>query len=194
MKSHIRKFDPFAKRMLDPPQRYCDHPGCHSAGDHKAPRTRKLDDFYWFCANHAREYNRAWNYYAGMSEAEIEAHIRIDTCWQRPTWPLGARMAGFRGFESVKDKDRFGIFDDEPAGVERPPHERPERIKAPEVKAMATLGLEGLLTPDVLKARYKELVKQHHPDMHGGDKTFEEKFKAINDAYSILKKYLEEHP
>jgi curved DNA-binding protein CbpA len=38
-----------------------------------------------------------------------------------------------------------------------------------------------------LKARYKELVKLHHPDAHGGDKAAEEKLKVINQAYSTLK-------
>jgi curved DNA-binding protein CbpA len=38
-----------------------------------------------------------------------------------------------------------------------------------------------------LKARYKELVKRHHPDAHGGDKAAEERLKVINQAYSTLK-------
>src|SRR5579883_2904923 len=37
------------------------------------------------------------------------------------------------------------------------------------------------------KARYKVLVKQHHPDTHGGDKAAEEKLKLINQAYATLK-------
>ncbi|MFZ0695495.1 MAG: DnaJ domain-containing protein, partial [Alphaproteobacteria bacterium] len=39
-----------------------------------------------------------------------------------------------------------------------------------------------------IKARYKELVKRHHPDTHGGDKAAEEKLKLINEAYGILKR------
>ena len=35
--------------------------------------------------------------------------------------------------------------------------------------------------------RYKELVKRHHPDTHGGDKEAEERLKEINQAYSTLK-------
>jgi len=38
-----------------------------------------------------------------------------------------------------------------------------------------------------LKARYKTLVKLHHPDAHGGDKAAEEKLKIINQAYATLK-------
>jgi DnaJ-class molecular chaperone len=37
-----------------------------------------------------------------------------------------------------------------------------------------------------LKARYKQLVKKHHPDLHGGDKKAEERLKVINEAYTYL--------
>ncbi len=43
------------------------------------------------------------------------------------------------------------------------------------------------VTLDGLKARYKALVKLHHPDAHGGDKAAEERLKVINQAYSTLK-------
>ncbi len=47
--------------------------------------------------------------------------------------------------------------------------------------------IEPPLTAPRLKARYKVLVKQHHPDAHGGDKDAEEKLKIINQAYATLK-------
>ena len=37
-----------------------------------------------------------------------------------------------------------------------------------------------------VKARYKELVKRHHPDANGGDKASEEKFKQITQAYETI--------
>ncbi len=54
-------------------------------------------------------------------------------------------------------------------------------------QALAVFDLEPPLTPLRLKARYKVLVKQHHPDAHGGDKAAEEKLKIINQAYATLK-------
>src|SRR5947207_1526901 len=79
----------FAAEPL-PPTRLCDHPGCDCGGDFRAPKSRlELDSYYWFCLEHVRAYNIAWNYYAGMSEPEIEAEIRRDTVWQRPSWKLG---------------------------------------------------------------------------------------------------------
>jgi curved DNA-binding protein CbpA len=47
--------------------------------------------------------------------------------------------------------------------------------------------IEPPFTPVRLKARYKALVKLHHPDAHGGDKMAEEKLKIVNQAYATLK-------
>ncbi len=84
--------DPVFATEPDPPVRLCDHPGCDAGADFRAPRSRlELDRYYWFCLEHVRAYNSAWNYYRGMSETEIESEIRYDTVWQRPTWKLGQR-------------------------------------------------------------------------------------------------------
>ncbi len=164
-----------------PPMRPCDRPGCAGHGDFRAPRSKsELNNFYWFCLDHVREYNAAWNYYAGMSEAEIEAEIRADTVWQRPTWPLGSRL-GARIHMRWED---YGLLDPEEA-AERA-RER-ARTRTPQEEALAVFGLELPLTMPALKARYKELVKRHHPDSHGGDKGAEEKLKVINQAYATLK-------
>ena len=38
-----------------------------------------------------------------------------------------------------------------------------------------------------IKRAYRKLAQEYHPDKHSGDKTVEEKFKTINEAYEILK-------
>jgi curved DNA-binding protein CbpA len=163
-----------------PRARLCDHPGCAGAGEFRAPLARdRLDQYYWFCLDHVREYNAAWNYYAGMSEDEIEREIRRDIVGQRPSWPLGARV----GRVHWKIRDHLGLFGED---------EAPEREvrRRPETKEEAALRLFELETPFTLvrlKARYKELVKLHHPDAHGGDKAAEERLKLVNQAYSTLK-------
>jgi hypothetical protein len=165
------------------PLRPCDHPGCEGAGDYRAPRSRAaLQNFYWFCLNHVRQYNAAWNYYQGMSTAEIEAEIRSDTVWQRPTWPLGSRIGVLYG---ARFRD-FGLFDleDEPRAETRQTRRAP---LSPQEQALAIFDLEAPLTLAGLRARYKELVKLHHPDAHGGDKEAEERLKVINQAYATLK-------
>src|SRR5882672_6797989 len=102
--------DPIQIAEPVPPARLCDHPGCAAGGDFRAPRSRiELDHYFWFCLDHVRAYNAAWNYYAGMSEAEVEAEIRHDTTWQRPTWPLGSRHSPNH---APTMRDYFGVFGD----------------------------------------------------------------------------------
>lgn len=167
------------------PVRFCEHPGCRASGDFPAPKSRSdLRSYYWFCVEHVRAYNSSWNYYAGMSEAEIEAEIRSDTVWQRPSWPLGERRA-----PPFDDRlyDAFAFFS-EPAGAEKENDRKPAAPPlSPREEALAVFGIAPPITPVRVKARYKALVKQHHPDTHGGDKAAEEKLKIINRAYATLK-------
>lgn len=166
--------------------RLCDHPGCMGAGDYRAPRTRdRLDVFYWFCLDHVRAYNAQWNYYAGMSAAEIEAELRSDTVWQRPTWPLGSRIGAYFGAR-MRDFGLFG-FEDEDSSAARGERTRKRPLTEQE-QALAVFDLEIPFTLGGLKARYKHLVKLNHPDAHGGDKLAEERLKIITQAYATLKK------
>lgn len=162
--------------------RLCDHPGCSAAGEHRAPRSRdRLHVFFWFCLDHVRAYNAQWNYYAGMSAAEIEAEIRNDTVWQRPTWPLGSRV-GIR-FDRWRDFGMFGLEDEDSEFSARPK----KRPLSEQEQALQVFDLAPPFTLGGLKARYKTLVKLHHPDAHGGDRAAEERLKVINQAYSMLK-------
>jgi DnaJ-domain-containing protein 1 len=171
-------------RRAQPRMRLCEHPGCTAGGDFRAPRSRaSLELYYWFCLDHVRQYNAAWNYYAGMSEAEIEAEIRHDTTWQRPTWPLGSR---YSPNHAPQMRDYFGVFGD-PGGEATQETPRNKRQLSPQEAALVVFEIAPPFTLVRLKARYKELVKLHHPDAHGGDKAAEEKLKVINQAYSTLK-------
>jgi molecular chaperone DnaJ len=49
------------------------------------------------------------------------------------------------------------------------------------------LGVAKSATEAEIKSAYRKLVLKHHPDKNPGDKSAEEKFKDINNAYDILK-------
>lgn len=165
-------------------ERRCDWPGCREAAEHRAPRSRReLNRFWWFCLDHVRQYNASWNYYAGMTEQEIEADVRFDTVWQRPSWRMGESIRTF-AFSSAKLHDSFALF--EQVGE---PKKRPA---TPEEQALVVLDLRPPVTVAIVKARYKELVKRHHPDANGGAKAAEERFKDINAAYRTVLKSLGE--
>ena len=48
------------------------------------------------------------------------------------------------------------------------------------------LGVSETATDEDIKAAYKRLAKQYHPDRHSGHKAFEEKFKKISEAYQTI--------
>ena len=48
------------------------------------------------------------------------------------------------------------------------------------------LGINKNATEDEIKKAYRRMAKQYHPDANPGDKAAEEKFKEVNEAYSIL--------
>jgi hypothetical protein len=186
MSERSRHFWPPKGSGKSPPQgeaalRACDHDGCREQGDYRAPKSRDaLNDYYWFCLDHVRQYNAAWNFYAGMNADEIETLLRNDVTWERPTWPLGQRTGGGVRFDASKIRDGFGLFGEDfgESAAERP--------ASPELSAMREMNLTAPLTVELVRTRYKELCKRHHPDTNGGDKEAEERFKRIGQAYKTL--------
>jgi molecular chaperone DnaJ len=49
------------------------------------------------------------------------------------------------------------------------------------------LGVSRSCTEVELKAAFRKLAMQHHPDRNPGDKDCEHKFKEVNEAYDVLK-------
>jgi curved DNA-binding protein CbpA len=162
--------------------RRCEHPGCTLDAEHRAPASRdRLEEYRWFCLEHVRDYNKAWNYYAGMSEADIERHRRRDTVWQRPSWPFGQFGENARYDGDYRIRDGFGFFSDDGAEGSAP------KPMTEEQKALAEMDLKEPVTFEDVKTRYKNLVKELHPDANGGDRDAEERLKVVNQAYAALK-------
>lgn len=191
-----RHFDP------DPPpvEKTCDHPGCHAQGQFRAPKSRqKLNDYFWFCLDHVREYNSTWDYYAGMGPEEIEKSVRSSVVGDRPTWKLGQRSASGKQYKFANGT-RFDLFPEEVQAhiearmgqakrkAEKEAQARARRRLSAEEQALAVLELTAPVDWDTIKLRYKTLAKQLHPDSNGGDKQAEERLKVVNQAYSTLKR------
>lgn len=175
----------------DAPGRTCDIPGCQNLGAYRAPKSRDLlTQYWWFCLDHVRAYNASWDFYRGMTPGQIEAQLRADTSWQRPTWPLG-HLGGHIDESMLRDPNHVlnaGL------GPRRPTPPVPNQIPSELREPMATLGLDWPVTMDILKHRYKELAKRHHPDANGGDRKSEERLKIINLAYAAIRVRLAAEP
>ena len=183
--------------QLPPQAQDCDWPGCRLAAEHRAPYSRgQLHRYRWFCLEHVRVYNAAWDYYAGMTPAEIETHLRADTTWRRPSWPLGSTPRNEKlhaMFQDINDlADPLDVLSSN--GARKPNGKRETGAAAdlpkPLREALAVLDVHPPFDWAVIRRRYKVLVKLHHPDANGGDKAAEERLKAINLAYSTLKQWL----
>ncbi|MDX1732143.1 MAG: DnaJ domain-containing protein, partial [Aurantimonas coralicida] len=56
-----------------------------------------------------------------------------------------------------------------------------------EHKAFETLDLTDEASGEAIRTRYKQLVKQLHPDANGGDRGTEDKLREVIQAYKLLK-------
>ncbi|WP_428378105.1 J domain-containing protein [Lichenicoccus sp.] len=183
-----RAFDPDP----DAPGRLCDMPDCTAPAGYRAPRSRdSLHEYWWFCLAHVREYNARWDFYKGMNPGQIEAHLRADVSWNRPSWRLGhlGGAQAARAFEEDAVLDPLGLLNGAAArrSSARKADQRPADLRQP----LDTLGLPWPVSMQELKTRYKTLARRHHPDANGGDRAAEERLKTINVAYTALRSHLQ---
>lgn len=164
-----------------PHSRLCEQEGCECAGEFRAPKNSySLREYYWFCLDHVRDYNKAWDFYRNMSAEEIEASRISDVTWNRPSWPVG-------GWRTLLENARYLDGIDPFLKTSSREITLPQEVQ----KALGTLDLTVSVTMEALRAQYKKLAKRHHPDLNAGDKAAEERLKAVNLAYQIVKKHLE---
>jgi hypothetical protein len=175
-----------------PGERTCDHPGCRQPGALRAPKSRELlNEHYWFCVPHAAEYNRNWDFFAGMDEAQIRAAQAHSASGDRPTWSFEASRRSREAMAAKAGADRafadpLGMF----AAARRraASDEAARRLGKLERNALADLDLDGGADGPAIRARYIELVKRCHPDANGGDRSAEHKLQRVIKAYQTLRK------
>lgn len=178
---------------LNEGEQRCDHSGCLRAATAKAPKSRTMmNEHYHFCQPHAAEYNKQWDFFAGMSEGEIRAHQEARATGERPTWSFKAdnrsrEAAAAAARDQRNFADPFGIFSAAKRRAEAN-EEAGRHIGKLERNALADLDLQNDAQPTAIRARYTELVKRCHPDANGGDRSAETKLQRVIKAYKTLQK------
>lgn len=157
----------------------CDHPGCNKAGEYRAPKDRKLKEYYWFCLEHVQEYNAKWNYYGDEDFVEDEEVLR-------QKFKFSSHIKYNFGFDFNSSYDFFDKY-----SYSNPSSSSRLRLTPNEREALKLMDLSyDDLSVDSLKKAYKTAVKKYHPDLNKADKTLEEKFKIISTSYKSLMKRL----
>ena len=182
--------------------RVCECEGCEAPGLYRAPKSPdNLDDFHWFCLEHVREYNRAWDYFRDRSDEEVEDYLRSAPVWDRPTWKIGQGgkpnvsangHAEGQAWRRFGYRDPFEVLGENATinpGRAREQVVRPPRrlLPANERRALDILGIEDQATRDEIRTRYKALVKDLHPDMNGGRRDDEDRLSRVIWAWEQIK-------
>src|SRR5215475_11933824 len=172
----------------------CEWPDCPNKGAHRAPKGRTRE--YWhFCLDHVREYNQSYNFFSGMNAEAVARYQKDALTGHRPTWKMGANGSAGKGkgpaaadFDGAADP--FSEFNGRGRwrpGPEAAPKSEARKVFNAERKALQVMGLGPDATLEDVKVKYKALVKQHHPDANGGDRSTEDRLIEIIKAYNYLK-------
>ena len=165
-------------------------PYCEGEGTFRAPKDRSLSDHYWFCQMHITEYNRAWNFFDGMNQREVEEQILKSMFGDRPTWRYDADgMAEENLRRQAYEFHGTGETDDRAHRAWQEYEKNKNRVdnEGAEFEAITIFGLEPPIDLKKIKIRYKELAKKYHPDLNKDNPKAEEQLKKVNVAYTVLK-------
>ena len=173
------------KKTGGPP---CEWAGCKEIATNRAPKGKQNDKDYWrFCLAHTREYNQSYNFFAGMNDAAVLAYQKDALTGHRPTWKMGTGKRASRPNLRGTGTDPFGLFGEGMRAEQQARAEAARPVRNAERKALDTLGLDVGATPQQVKMRFKELVKRHHPDANGGDRSTENRLIEVIKSYNYLK-------
>ena len=141
--------------------RLCDREGCLEPGDRPAPKAPNSPERWYFCESHAAEYNRNWNYFAGLGAEEAAKRAADEerdagSFRQSPHWSWGGPGDGSRSRD--------------------------------EMRALDALELDSDADFKAVKDAYRRLAKENHPDLKPGDEEAAQRFHKVQAAYDVLRR------
>ena len=176
-------------------ERRCAAVGCAGPGEFRAPGEQRPGfdgpgDYRWFCLDHVREFNAAYDWFAGMSPEEILAA-------QHPTAGWASESRAFSFTAGIDFAPRWADFADPLEAISSRARASAPRARADgklltadERRSLEVLGLGHEADRGELRRRYSALVRKYHPDRNGGDRSFEARLQQVVEAYQALRKVL----
>lgn len=140
--------------------RLCDRHGCVEPGDCPAPKSPNNPERWYFCRQHAAEYNSKWDYFEGLEKAEAAAREKSETSEN-----AGYTASAHYGWATSGDGSRT----------------------ADEMRALDVLGLEADADFEAVKKAWRVKARESHPDVNPGDSSAAKQFHACQLAYEILR-------
>ena len=162
----------------------CDWNNCSEEGRYKAPKEKDNSKNYrLLCLQHVKEFNKKWNYFAGMNEEQVVEFLKSDMIWHKATQSFSSSDNFFKVLwnNALKDEMNKSQLNNQFN------HMYKFKFNHNDIKAFEILGITVGLEWEKIQQKFKKLVKKFHPDMNAGNKKFEDKLKIITLAYTQLK-------
>jgi hypothetical protein len=172
----------------DTSTRSCDYPGCAEAGVYRAPKSPDLlDEFFWFCKDHVREYNLKWNFFQGTTDDEFQKFLEKDRVWGRATKPFSRQGDGNAWARLGVDDPMELLGEKATQNPGRIAQTATRKLPSTERKALEILDCRDTMTKTEIRKVYKSLIKVLHPDMNGGDRSQEDQLQEVVWAWDQIK-------
>ena len=168
--------------------RACEHEGCTESGQYRAPKSPdNLDEYFWFCKTHVREYNLKWNFFTGATEEEMEAQMDKDRVWGRETKPFGRPSEEQRAWARLGVDDPHQVLGEKATQNPGRAVTGTRRLPPTERRALEILEARDTWTKGEIRKQCRSLIKVLHPDMNGGDRSDEERLQEVVWAWEQIK-------
>lgn len=138
--------------------RLCDREGCDKPGNFPAPKSPNNPDRWYFCEDHIVEYNRSWDYFAGLSKEEAAKRKAEE---KRQASGYSSTSYSWAGSETGRSNEVL--------------------------EALKILELEADADFEMVKIQWRQLAKKWHPDLNQNDEKAVKHFHAIQAAFDLLR-------
>ncbi|MGR3433718.1 MAG: DnaJ domain-containing protein [Shimia sp.] len=168
-------------------QRVCDYPGCNAQAQYRAPKSPDvLDDYWWFCKEHVREYNLKWNFFEGTTEEEMAEQIERSRVGDRETKPF-KQSAEERAWARLGIDDAHQVLGGNATQNPGKSVTGTRKLPPTERRAVEILEARDHWTKAEIRKSYKALIKVLHPDMNDGDRSQEDQLQEVRWAWDQIK-------